>query len=145
MKVTYYLTNYPSVNNIPVQTGNIIFSQNEKKIYMDGLNGRTSYDAVTILQTEVQRKNLNVLYDGFFYVEETAKLWRLKAGVWKCLNEDPPAVEQKIIFLPYDEFPAYGEEEKLYVDAEEGCMYVWTDKEEDYKQIGSSEEEWIPV
>lgn len=145
MKITYYLTNYPSVNTIPFQLGNLIFSQNEKKIYLDGTNGRTTYDAVTILKTDAQRRELSVQYDGFFYVEATHKLWRLSQGSWSCLNEDPPSVESSVIFMSYDEFPAYGQENKLYVDSEAGMMYVWTDAEEDYKQIGSNEEEWIPV
>lgn len=145
MKITYYLTNYPSVNNIPYQLGNLIFSQNEKKIYLDGTSGRTSYDAVTILQTEAQRQALSVSYSGFFYVEATQKIWRFSNGSWKCLNPDPEVAESDVIFMSYDDFPAFGQEHKLYVDSEEGSIYVWTDKEEDYKLIGSSDEEWIPV
>ncbi len=145
MKVSYYFSTTTAMQKIPVETGNVIFSSNDKNVYIDGPAGRVCFNGITKITTEAKRASLTNTYSGFYYVGDTKKFWIYFDNEWICLGGvGGDDVEKQIEFMTYDDFPAMGQSNKLYVDG--ASMYVWSDEDEDYVLIsGSSDQDWIDV
>lgn len=148
MKVTYYYSNASTLDQVPFIQGNMIFVQNERKIYIDGTQGRIPYDGMLYFETEEERVRKRNPLPGFYFVKDERKLWYYADAEWTCLSGGDGGEEQEkqIEFSTYDELPAMGEENKLYVDKAGKSLYIWDDSEEDYVQMaGSGEADWIEV
>lgn len=123
------------VPDIDVNFGNLIYCEELRKIYLDGINGRQCYDGVSILLTDAERETIfEPPEGGFYFVEETKTLWRLYDGEWTSINSSSGGV----IFV--SELPPVGEPERLYVKETEA--YVWLNNE--YEPI-TSENVWREV
>ena len=145
MKVSYYFSTTTAMNKIPVETGNVIFSSNDKNVYIDGPSGRICFNGITKVNTEAKRASLTNAYPGFYFVGDTKKFWLYYENEWICLGGvGGDDVEKQIEFMTYDDFPAMGQSNKLYVDG--ASIYVWSDEDEDYVLVsGSSDQDWIDV
>lgn len=123
----FIATNKNKVSDIAVTNGQIIFSRDERVIYLDAENERTAFQQIIILSTEAQRKSLVSPVEGFYFVEDTAILWNLRSGYWTPLNQKP---DEQIIF---DDMPVKGKAERLYVN--DGVIYQWDTTLKTYVQV----------
>lgn len=124
MGVTYYLTNSEHINDIDVTLGNLIFSEDNNRIYFDGNMGRVCYDSIMVFATEAERYNYPVPLEGFYFVSETKILWRYEDNAWTAITEPPT---NNVVFIPKSELPTEGAFATLYVCGTE--MYVWVDNQ----------------
>lgn len=132
----FIATNHDRVSEIPVSNNQIIFSRDERVIYMDAENQRTAFTQIMTLNTDEARQNLLSPVSGFYFVEETAILWKLTDGDWRALNEMP---EDRIYFM--GELPPMGTEEKVYIV--DNIAYQWNGDDNSYIQINQPQWENI--
>ncbi len=136
-QIKYYLTNSQNLNSISISTGNIIFVEDERKVYMDNSKGkRISYSQVETVDTEIERRALTPTKGVFYFVVETEALWTYQTS-WIPLTS---SAERQIIFSPYDQFPAQGIPERLYVSGND--IYVWLNGS--YELCGT-QQKWLDV
>lgn len=127
MGITYFLTNSSHINDIEVKLGNLIFSEDEKRIYLDGSSGRVCYDSIMVFETDSDRINYASPSDGFYFVSETKILWRYEDNTWTSITEPPT---NNVVFIPKSELPPEGQVAVLYVCDTE--MYTWSPIENQY-------------
>ncbi len=139
-KITYYLLPSSSkLNEVDYQLGNLIFCEDIKRIYLDGVYGRVSYDSIVVFETDAERILYEHPFEGFYFVEETKTLWRYYEEEWTNITEPP---ESNVVFIPKSELPPEGEFAVLYVcDTEQ---YVWNPTTHAYDQI-NAEAVWHEV
>lgn len=132
-------TTNSKVKSLQVQNGQLIFVHDKHQIYMDIDNKRTLYEQIITLNTEVERSNILAPIDSFYFVLDTAILWRY-SGEWIQITSQPA---KHIIFeKSYLNFPTIGDEKQIYIDTTENSTYRWDDASlkyycigRDYKQI----------
>lgn len=126
----FIATTSEKLNSIEIKSGQMIFSQDERVIYLDAGTQRTSYQSIIILVNEDQRKNAVSPVSGFYFVEETSELWRYKNNNWTPINVK---VDGNIIFVDNMEtMPAQGVEKVLYVNGETNITYRWDNQQNKY-------------
>lgn len=113
-QVKFIATVKAKINDIPVESGNIIFSTDDRVIYLDKGDKRISFQQIMTIATEVERERYVGALDGcFYYVEETNLLYRYsKEKQWTCLNK---AGSGNVIFDDRGSFPEKGDPTALYV------------------------------
>lgn len=124
MAITYYLTDSAHINSIDVNLGNLLFSEDTKRIYFDGNLGRICYDSIIVFETDLDRFNYPNPMDGFYFVSETKVLWRYENDEWTSITEPPT---NNVIFIPKSELPIPGEFATLYICDTE--MFIWKNNE----------------
>ena len=130
----FIATTSDKMSGIPLLSGQLIFSRDDRVIYLDS-DQRTAFTTFIIIDTEAERKNLVSPISAFYFVEETAILWRYDKK-WKALNEPP---KERLIFADAEGKPETGEENILYVEGKK--LYRWDG--EKYIVIGV--QEWEPI
>ena len=104
---------------------------------MDNSKGkRISYSQVETVDTEIERRALTPTKGVFYFVVETEALWTYQTS-WIPLTS---SAERQIIFSPYDQFPAQGIPERLYVSGND--IYVWLNGS--YELCGT-QQKWLDV
>lgn len=127
----FIATTRDKVENIEIVSGQLIFSRDERVIYLD-TDVRTSFKQIITLVNEEQRQNLQNPVPGFYFVKDTKALWSYDEEEWDQVSG--PASES-MVFANRDEFPVIGEEKVLYVD--EKKIYQWNTNLQDYIEMGS--------
>ena len=117
----FIATTSDKINSIPVVSGQMIFSKDDRVIYLDS-NERTSFQQIAILVTESQRQNLTDPIPGFYFVKETKMLWNFDDNTWIPISGGG-AIEPQIIFGDTESLPEQGVENKLYIDKKH--IYQW--------------------
>lgn len=107
----FITTTSTKVDSIPLVKGQVIFSSDDRVIYLDSTE-RTAYTTFIILATEEIRESL-IPVSAFYFVEETAILWRYDGTKWTKLTTPPSEI---IVFSEKKDFPAEGKEQVIYVD-----------------------------
>ena len=118
------------INSIPVEKGQVIFSSDDRVIYLDSTE-RTAYTTFIVLNTEEARKKL-VPVSAFYFVEETAILWRYSNNLWTQLTMPPSEI---IIFAKKEDFPEIGKENVIYMDG--ATAYIWSSEDGQYSLINA--------
>lgn len=131
----FIATNSDKLSQIPFQKGQLIFSSDNKTIYLDSTE-RVEYNTFIIIETEQERKNLISPVNGFYFIEDTKILWRHIDSQWFPLNEKP---EQTVVF---DEKPETGKKDTLYVIGNK--IYKWEPTQNKYIIIGNNTN-WEPI
>lgn len=129
-KIKYIATTSDKIEAglVPFQTGQIIFSRDDRVIYLDSTE-RISFRQIMFLEHESERKNLiSPVNRGFYFVEDTAVLWNYTDGIWYPLNQTP---EERVVF---DNLPATGKANILYIEGTE--LYRWDTTSREYYKIG---------
>ena len=72
----FIATTSNKMSTITVKSGQLIFSRDDRVIYLDSDIGRTKFDTIITLVTEQQRKALVNQIEGYYFVEETSIFWR---------------------------------------------------------------------
>lgn len=127
----FIATTRDKVQNIDIVSGQLIFSRDERVIYLD-TDVRTSFKQIITLINEEQRQNLQNPVPGFYFVKDTKALWSYDEGEWDQISG---AATESLVFANRHEFPAIGEEKVLYVD--EKKIYQWNTNLQDYIEMGS--------
>lgn len=132
----FIATTSDKMSSINVTAGQLIFSRDDRVIYLD-TDVRTSFQQIITVAKEQTRPNLVSPVEGFYFVEDTAVLWRYKDGNWTALTATP---NETVVFADRENFPATGKTCVLYVDKEK--LYQWDDDTKDYYEMGGSALLW---
>lgn len=138
-EIRFFLTNSEHIGEIEVAIGNLIFSEDDKKIYLDGGSGRICYDSIIVFALDSDRYYYQNPIDGFYFVEETKVLWRYSNGEWTAIT-DPPV--NNVVFIPYSELPPEGDFAVLYICDKE--FYIWNPTTQQYEEM-NAESIWHEV
>ena len=137
----FIATTSDKISTIAKQKGQLIFSRDDRVIYLDtDTNTRTEYRSIISLINEEQRQSIISPVSGFYFVEETAILWTYSINKgWEQLTKTP---DDRILFYSsISEFPAQGKEGILYNTLDN--IYKWSSLQNTYIKIGS--EIWEPI
>ena len=127
--MTFIATTSDKMNSIGIKDGQLIFSRDDRVIYLDAENKRNTFQQIITFALEEQRKGATNPVKGFYFVQETCVLWEY-TGEWRQITLPP---EETIIFEKDGDLPQTGVENKLYVDSE--TIYQWNDSDKAYKEL----------
>lgn len=119
--------------DIPIKNGQLIFIPNQKQIALDFNNTRTIYEELQILETEYERIQLVSPISAFYFVKETAILYRY-TDQWVQVTWPP----QEIVVCKssYLQFPTVGNPNRIYIDISDNATFRWDDTSLKYYCIG---------
>ena len=136
----FITTTSDKVSSIEVSSGQLILSRDNRVIYLDSSAGRTEYNTIIVLSTEDLRLH-TIPVTGFYFVTETAILWRYENNTWKQLTNTP---DRRLVFCDYEELPVIGTGETLYCT--QNAIYQWDANTSTYvKMSGSGTSTWEPI
>lgn len=131
--VKFYSTTSSQLNEIPQVDGQIIFTKDTQIIYLDDEGVRLPYNVIKIFKKDSFREALINPAEGFYFVEETAVLWRYK-DKWKQLT--PDNLQQVIIGKTLNDFDSLGNPTSLYVT--DSSIYKWDDLLKEYRIVSNA-------
>ena len=138
-KLNVYVTTSERLPELEVSNGQLIFVKDKRQVYFDWSGVRVDYNLITVFETERQRLEEENPIEGFYYVEETAILWRFHDEHWIQINSSP---DNPIYFGEQETLPRPGNPNKLYVT--DKIIYKWDSLLEDYV-IVSNKTEWTEL
>lgn len=130
-----YTTTSDKLNDLLVIDGQLIFVSDTKTIYLDNNGIRLSYDIIQVLETDQDRIDIKNPKEGFYFVEESAILWRYKT---KWIQLTPNDVPHIILTEKYIDLPTIGEKDILY--STENTIYIWDNINKKYISIATKNE-----
>lgn len=106
------VTTSEKLSSLLIQNGRLIFVKDKCRIAFDWNDKRTFYNQITELETDYERVSMSSPFDGYYFVIETAILWRYDND-WIQITYKP----DDIVFIGA-ELPELGQakEKTLYVD-----------------------------
>lgn len=116
---TVVATSSSRVKDLVIKNGQLIFIQDKGRIAFDFKDKRTFYNQITELDTEYERASLSEPSSGYYFIIETAVLWRYDGG-WVQITNPP----EEILFIGV-ELPELGQPNKLYVNKAEQEISIW--------------------
>lgn len=125
----FIATTSDKIKDIEVVKGQLIFSRDDRTIYLDS-DERTAFQHIITLIDEAQRVNMASPVTGYYFVEESCILYYYKNS-WKALTNPP---DEKTIFTSEDELPAQGKSSTLYITKK--GIYQWDESMNDYICMG---------
>ena len=129
----FIATTSDKMSSIEVRSGQLIFSRDDRIIYLDAENQRTSFQQIITVVNEETRQNLVSPVQGFYFVKDTKVLWNYENSIWTPITEKP---KENLVFANYEDFPEVGEEKVLYVDKDN--IYQWHNDIQDYVGMGAT-------
>lgn len=134
--VKVYSTTAERLNSLPIEDGQLIFVSDLKMLYLDFNNQRLSYNVILSLETDKERIELPYPLDGYYFVEETAIMWRYNKHKWIQITEgDAPHYIYK---SSESDFPTLGKDGLMY--ATDKAIYRWDKKVQSYDCIANKTE-----
>lgn len=130
--VKFYSTVSSNLNQIPQSDGQIIFAKDTQVMYLDDEGIRLPYNVIKVFKQDSFREALINPAEGFYFVEETAVLWRYK-NKWKQLT--PDNLQQVIIGKTLDDFDSLGNPSSLYVT--DNGIYKWDELLKEYRVVSN--------
>lgn len=130
--VKFYSTVSSNLNQIPQSDGQIIFAKDTQVMYLDDEGIRLPYNVIKVFKQDSFREALINPAEGFYFVEETAVLWRYK-DKWKQLT--PDNLQQVIIGKTLDDFDSLGNPSSLYVT--DNGIYKWDELLKEYRVVSN--------
>lgn len=117
-------TTKDKLNDIPVEYGQLIFTRDDRAIYLD-TNERSSYQAIIVLNDDTFRLSMKSPVNGFYFVIETGAIWRYDSEApyikWFQVTKPP---KENIVFDDNGNFPEVGSSDTLYVDKDVIYRYI---------------------
>lgn len=106
------VTTSERLSSLLIQNGRLVFIKDKRRIAFDWDGKRTFYNQITELETDYERASMPSPFDGYYFVIETAILWRYDND-WIQITSKP----DDIVFIGA-ELPELGQakEKTLYVD-----------------------------
>lgn len=130
----FIATTSDKMQDISITSGQLIFSRDDRIIYLDAGTERTSFQQIISVVDEETRQNLISPVRGFYFVEKEKTLWKYnKDTTWTQITEPP---KENVVFLSRENFPETGVENVLYVDKK--TIYQWDNSTQDYIAMGAS-------
>lgn len=125
---TLIATRSSRVRQLPIQNGQLVFIQDVGRIAFDYNDTRVFYNQITELQTEAERLTLDNPLTGYYFVIDTAILWRYENG-WIQITEKPESIVSIDV-----ELPALGQakENMLYVNKAEREIAIFDKASNEY-------------
>lgn len=108
---TVIATSSSRVKDLVIKNGQLIFIQDKGRIAFDFNNKRVFYNQIIELETEHERASLSTPSCGYYFVIDSAVLWRYDEG-WKQITNAP----EEVLFIGV-ELPELGQ-------AKTGVLYV---------------------
>lgn len=111
--LSFIATTSSRMRELLIKDGQIIFLHDVGRIAMDFKGKRTFYNQIVELASEAERQSLADVLDGFYFVIETACLWKY-SGEWVQITKQP----DDIVFIggSQEDFPSLGKPCSLYVN-----------------------------
>lgn len=126
----FIATTSSKVNQIPVISGQLIFSRDDRVIYLDAESNRTSFQQIISVIDDATREELVSPVEGFYFVEETATLWRYKDSEWTQISAK---ADERVIFTDEENgLPETGQEKVLYANTIDNKIYRWDENNPQY-------------
>lgn len=135
----FIATTSAKINDIQVQSGQLIFSRDDRVIYLD-TDVRTSFQQIITLVSEEVRQSMASPVQGFYFVKDKKTLWNYDSSVWSQLSAEP---KENIVFGDRAEFPEIGEEGVLYIDKTK--FYQWDEDTQVYYAMSDNVMEWETI
>lgn len=134
---TLIATRSSRVRELPIKNGQLVFIQDVGRIAFDYNSKRVFYNQIAELQTEVERLTLDNPLNGYYFVVDTAILWRYDNG-WIQITEKP----ENIVSIDV-ELPALGQakENVLYVSKAEKEIAVFDSVTNEYIVVANKTNE----
>ena len=106
------VTTSEKLSSLLIKNGQLIFVKDKRRIAFDFNDRRTFYNQITELETDYERTSISSPSYGYYFVIDTAVLWRYDDG-WVQITSKP----DDIVFIGA-ELPELGQakEKTLYVD-----------------------------
>lgn len=135
----FIATTSAKINDIQVQSGQLIFSRDDRVIYLD-TDVRTSFQQIITLVSEEVRQSMTSPVQGFYFVKDKKTLWNYDGSVWSQLSAEP---KENIVFGDRAEFPEIGKEGVLYIDKIK--FYQWDADTHSYYEMGGNVMAWEAI
>lgn len=132
-------TSYLFIDNIPVDSGQYLFTIDTKQLYVDFGGQRIPCNLNKIFNNNEERINYLIPTEGFYYVDDDTSAWRYTGMDWIQLTD---AVSNPLYFGPYRTFPKIGKPDELYID--DNIAFRWDEEFKDYLSL-SSDQAWIEM
>lgn len=136
----FIATTSNKISTIPVVSGQLIFSRDDRVIYLDAENTRTSFQQIITVVNEATRQNLISPVVGFYFVGDTKALWNYDGSNWSRVSGD---ASQSLFFDDTENFPTIGEENALYVGKK--TIYKWDKQNNKYFEISGGNPAWEDI
>lgn len=120
------VTTSQRIRDLVVKDGQFIFLRDIGRLAFDYKGQRVFYNQIVQLDTEAERLALEDPLDGYYFVIDTAMLWRYKDG-WIQITDKP----QEIVFIGTEnDLPTLGQANKIYADVTSGEEHitVWSEE-----------------
>lgn len=106
------VTTSEKLSSLLIKNGQLVFVKDKHRIAFDFNDKRTFYNQITELETDYERTSISSPSDGYYFVIDTAVLWRYCDG-WTQITSKP----DDIVFIG-TELPELGlaKEKILYVN-----------------------------
>ena len=127
----FIATTSDKMNDIDIVSGQLIFSRDDRVIYLD-TDVRTSFQQIITVVNEQTRQELVSPVNGFYFIEDTKTLWRYNNSQWQQVTEPP---KENLVFAEKNNFPIKGQENVLYVD--KNTIYTWDSENNVYIEVGT--------
>lgn len=126
------------IRELPIKSGQLIFIQDLSRIAFDFNNARVFYNQIAELSTEGERIALIDPLPGYYFVIDTAVLWRYQDG-WVQITDRPSS---EAIFIGV-ELPELGQakESVLYVNKTAENISVYDSASNDYLVVADRTKE----
>lgn len=118
------------LRDLLIKNGQLIFIQDRNRIAFDWGGKRSFYNSLEILETEAEREAIVRPVDGYYFVIDSAVLWRYDNG-WTQVTSKP----DEVLFIGV-ELPELGKANKLYVNKKEQSISVWNEDTDSYLRVG---------
>lgn len=118
------------LRDLLIKNGQLIFIQDRNRIAFDWGGKRSFYNSLEILETEAERAAIVRPVDGYYFVIDSAVLWRYDNG-WTQVTSKP----DEVLFIGV-ELPELGKANKLYVNKKEQSISVWNEDTDSYLRVG---------
>lgn len=127
----FIATTSDKIDKIGLKPGQLIFTTDDRVIYLDTDKGRTSYADIMTIVDEATRQSIKSPIDGFYYVRKENALWNYYNGLWTQMTGQ----KSNLVFSDSG-LPAEGVKETLYV--EDTAIYRWNELTQSYDYVGGA-------
>lgn len=118
----YIATTSDKINTIDIISGQLIFSRDDRVIYLDSDIGRTCFQQIMSVATEFLREHLVDPVQGFYFVKESKMLYNYdEEGNWILISQEP----ENLFFESEENFPTIGNINKLYIEKQKNKIFRW--------------------
>ena len=122
--------------DLAIKDGQLIFIRDRRRIAFDFKGERVFYNQIEELETEASRQNITNPAVGYYFVIDTAVLWRYGDTGWVQLTTPP----MDILFIGVD-LPELGSLHTLYVDTANERIAVWDENSDAYITVSDKTQE----